>query len=203
MSQTQPFHWGQGGAHMDIAPGELAPVNGGALIVSAAELEQGPEILTALKAALRSRRIGLSHPSLSPASIPLDIAVVVVGDAQALQRLESKDTSFASFFPVRVQVSERLERTRGNERAFAGWIAGLVARDGRLPLSAAAVSALSRRAGDRFLPVNEDDICGILTEAHLGALLAEDKVIDAGHIQHVLVERAKRAPERTGTRAGT
>lgn len=191
--------------HMSLNPDALIDANGGALFVTSFELEYAPEAARALKHALLTGEIIPSHPTLRPAAIPLDVNVVLLTDARGLDRLQAKDPIFASLFKLRVRCADRLERSPDNDLAFASWVAGLVARDRRLPLTAAAVSALMKeitprgeesslcqdRNGEaKFLSIAEDDICDVLAAAHLGALLAEDKVIDAGHIRHVFAQRA-------------
>ena len=131
-----------------------------------------------------------------------DLTVVLLTDEAGLQRLQERDADFLSLFGVSLRCAQSLEHTVASEKAFTRWIAGLVARDHRLPLTAAAVQALicdsaRRAAKSGALSLAQDALTQVLAEAHAGALLAEDKVIDAGHIQHVFAQRASRATRGT------
>ena len=191
------------GAHMGLAPGALHLAHGGILFVMAGDLEHAPQTYRALSQAIRSGEVRVPHPTLQPSPLPLSLTVILLADEAGLQRLQEKDADFLSLFGVSVRCAERLERTGPSEKAFASWIAGLVARDHRLPLTAAAVHALIgdsvRRAAKKgALSLAQDALTQVLAEAHTGALLAEDKVIDAGHIQHVFAQRASRLTRGTG-----
>lgn len=185
------------GAHMGLAPGALHLAQGGTLFVLAGDLEHAPDTYRALSHAIRTGEIRVPHPTLQASPLPLDLNVILLADEAGLQWLQKWDADFLSQFGVSVRCAERLERTGASEKAFASWIAGLVARDHRLPLTAAAVHALigdsARRAAKKgALSLAQDALTQVLAEAHAGALLAEDKVIDAGHIQHVFAQRASR-----------
>ncbi len=186
---------------------DLHRANGGYLLIEAGSLEDAPEAFRTLKQALATRKIHAGPRSLSAAPIPLDVKAVLLTDDATYQRLCKKDPGFIALFKITARCAERLERTPENEKTFAAWIAELVARDTRLPLTAAAVSALisdsaSRAGGNAngangpgWLSLAEDALTGVLAEAHHGAIQAEDKIIDAGHIQHVFAQRAARLPQ--------
>lgn len=192
------------GGHMDLMPAPLHFANGGILLLTAEELEQEPG--RALCQAIARGEIDVPHPGLSPMPLPFDAIVVILCDEQSLKRLQIGNNDVSSLVKTAVRWTDTIERTAANEQSFACWIAALVQRDQGLPLTAAAVNALiedsarraeSSRRGLRTLhrrsegrlSLSEDVICDVIADAHRGALLAEDKVIDAGHVRHALAQR--------------
>jgi AAA domain len=186
----------------DAPASSFLHASGGYLLIEADRFEHAPAAFRALRQAMMSHKIpaerGLCH-------VPFQVNAVLLADEAAYHRLSKADPAFISLFKVTTRCAERIKRTPENEKAFANRIAELVARDKRMPLTAAAVSALiadgvSRAgsavgsdAGD-WLSLDEESLVGVLVEAHHGALQAEDKIIDAGHIQHVFAQRAARLP---------
>lgn len=127
--------------------------------------------------------------------------IVLLADETTYDQLCRSDAGFSVLFKVTVWCAERLERSKVNDNAYACWIAGLARRDKRMHLTGAAVAAImgdsARRAGAvSELSLSRDAVLDILAEAHHGALQAEDKVIDAGHVQHVFAEQAARLASR-------
>lgn len=200
-------HTPEDAAHMVLAPGALHLAIGGSLFVMGSELEHAPQVCRALARAIRLGEVRCPHSVLQPDPLPFEVTVVLLADEACLRRLAENDAEFSSMFKVGVRCAELIERTAASEKAFVGWIAGLVARDQRLPLTAAAVQALvgdsARRAAKKDeLSLAEDALTHVLAAAHSGALQAEDKVIDAGHIQHVFAQRASRRPLANGVLTG-
>lgn len=194
-----------GGTHMNLTPAPLHFVNGAVLLVTSEDLER--ESGRALCESLARQEIDVACPGLTPMPLPFDVKVVVLCDERSLKRLQCADACISSLVKTAVRWTSTLERTTTSEQSYARWIAGLVERDKRLPLTAAAVNALIEdsaaraesprrslrtlhRRPDGALSLCEEVICDVIAEAHRGALLAEDKLIDAGHVRHALAQRA-------------
>lgn len=195
------------GAHMGIMPGALHISNGGALLIESIDLEAAPHVYRGLTQALASREFRPAGVASRPMPVPLQVVSVLLADEAVFQRHCAADPLFASMCAVTVHCVEQIERNADNEVAFARWIAGLVDRGKHMPLTAAAVAAIigdsaDRAKGEKALSLAEDAVTKVLAEAHVGALQADDKVIDAGHIRHVFAQRASQRGANASRSAG-
>ena len=94
-----------------IRGGALVRANGGYLVLDAKSVLRQPFAWDALKRCLRNREVRIEElaqqvsvmatASLSPEPIPLDVKVVLIGDAQTYYLLYSLDDQFAKLFKVR------------------------------------------------------------------------------------------------------
>jgi predicted ATP-dependent protease len=140
--------------------------------------------------------------------LPFKIKAVLLATEADYKRLCAADPDFTSLFKITVRCAERFESTAANDMAYAERLAGFVARDKRLPLTAAAVGAMiddsARRSGHKgSLSLAEDVLCDILAEADYGARQQGAKIIDTDHIQRVLEQRAQRLTHDGSRNAGT
>lgn len=192
---------------MGIMPGALHISNGGALLIESIDLEAAPHVYRGLTQALASREFRPAGVASRPMPVPLQVVSVLLADEAVFQRHCAADPLFASMCAVTVHCVEQIERNADNEVAFARWIAGLVDRGKHMPLTAAAVAAIigdsaDRAKGEKALSLAEDAVTKVLAEAHVGALQADDKVIDAGHIRHVFAQRASQRGANASRSAG-
>lgn len=146
--------------HMHLAAGLLHRASGGFLLLDARALTASPQTWSALLAVLAAGAIrpGLPgdadlHSGSSAQAIPLDVKVVLLSDAEHLQRVLADDPRFRELFDVEVALADRTERSPESERALAHSIAALAVDEGLAPLDVAAVAELielsARRAGNR------------------------------------------------------
>ncbi|MEQ1578799.1 MAG: ATP-binding protein [Hyphomicrobium sp.] len=189
------------GAHMDLVPGALQIANGGYLFADVRGLQPAGDGWLAMTDALTAGAEIARHPALQPSPVPLNIKTVVLADDVTYRRMCDADPELSSLFRVTVRCAGRMDRSADNEMEFARWIAGLVAQNSQLPLTAAAVAALIGDSALRAeksggLSLAQEPLIQVLDEAHRGAMLAEDKVIDAGHVQHVFAQRQARLTPR-------
>jgi predicted ATP-dependent protease len=192
----------QDAAHMALQPCALHLANGGYLAVDAHDLEQSPDMLRVLKRALKTREVRPLSGAAGAAPIPFEAKVILLTDAVSYQRLCDADPEFASLFKVTARCAERLDRTSETEKAYASWVAGLVASGKKLPLTADAVAELmdesARSAGViGGLSLAQETMVDVLGEAHHWAQQSGSDVIEAGHIQNVFAQRAIRMPAAT------
>jgi len=145
-----------------IRPGALHRANGGCLLIDAGRLLVQPFAWEALKRALTARQVRVESPgqqlglvstvSLEPEPIPLEIKIVLFGEAKLYQMLHAYDPDFAGLFKVAAAFSEDMPRDARAERAYARALSALAASRGvaRLERSAMArlVEAAARMAGD-------------------------------------------------------
>jgi lon-related putative ATP-dependent protease len=151
--------WQQGLLTSDfrhVKAGALHRANGGYLIVDARSLLAEPYTWTALKRALKTRRIQIesieeflgliSTVSVEPDAIALDVKVVLLGEPLLYYLLAAYDPEFGEQFKVLADFDDVLGRDARSEAAFANLIASIARREGFKPLEREAVAAVIERA---------------------------------------------------------
>jgi lon-related putative ATP-dependent protease len=189
-----------------IKPGALHRANGGYLVIEAEELLKQPQSWDALKRALRNSQVVIEPPgenggppttiSLDPEPIPLDIKVILIGDALLYFHLHAEDPDFPELFKVVAEFGDSMTRTDDTVHQYARFIATVVSREQLLPFDKEAVARVivqsARLAGDaqrlssRFLEVTD-----LLREADYWARRRGSAVVG-----RVDVESAHRAAVR-------
>jgi len=191
-----------------IKAGALHRANGGYLIADALKLLTQPLAWEALKRALRSREVHteslgqalglISTQSLEPAPIPLDLKVVLVGQARIYYLLHALDPEFGKLFKVAVDFEEDIERTAEAEHLYAHLIASMTRGHSLRPLDRAAVARViehaSRASGSaERLSVEMGTLLEVLEEADYWAGQSDRAVTTALDVQAALDARLNRA----------
>jgi predicted ATP-dependent protease len=142
--------------HMALHAGTLVQADGGTLILDARDLASTPGAWKALTRTLRSGTVELTpgegapttqrQPGLKPDPVPVDVKVVLLGEAGVYHALDSADPDFPHLFKVLVDFDSTLPRDTRGLGLLAGVLARIV-RDEALPaLSAQALAALAEHA---------------------------------------------------------
>jgi lon-related putative ATP-dependent protease len=191
-----------------IRAGALHRANGGYLVVDAVKLLFQPFAWEGLKRALKSREIRIkslgealslvSTVSLEPAPIPLDIKVILLGDRLLYYLLQAYDPEFLDLFKVAADFDDQIDRTPENSRQFARLLATLAAHDHLRPMDSSAVARLleecARHAGDaEKISAQIRHAADIMRESDFYAGSDGQEVISAGHVQHAIDARIRRA----------
>ena len=117
-----------------IKAGALHQANGGFLLIDARKLLLQPFSWDSLKRAISSKNIKIEAPSdetsfttisLDPEPIPLDVKVILTGDADLYELLSERDPDFSDFFKVEADFGVIMDRTRENELEYAKLIGSL------------------------------------------------------------------------------
>ena len=72
--------------------------------------------------------------ALEPDPVPVDLKVVLIGERWAHDALYRGDPDFRKLFGVRAEFAGDLPRTPAAQRRYAEVVAGIVAREGLLPV---------------------------------------------------------------------
>ena len=191
-----------------IRAGAAHQANGGYLVIPARELLTSMFSYDTLKLAIRSReitieetaeRLGMtSMKSLRPEPIPLDVKVVLIGDAMLHFLLRTYDPDFAELFKVKAEFGTTMDRTEENTQLYASFVCTLCEKEGLQHLSAAAVAALvehsSRMAGDQAkLSAEFSEISDVVREADYYARQAAREWIEAQDIREGVEQRHYRS----------
>ena len=138
--------------HTMIQAGTLHQSNGGFLVIEAKDIPSEQMTWHTLKQALFNRKIHMDTPleernlissrSLLPMDIPLNIKVILVGDMNLYYDLANKEEDFTSLFKLPVRFDETLDRTKENEKLYAGILTDFVIRNKLKPLTLTAMNHL-------------------------------------------------------------
>jgi lon-related putative ATP-dependent protease len=121
----------QGGSYTSyrlIRPGALHKANGGYLLLDAEKVLSQSMVWSRLKLALKTQQITIENPysefspssgySLQPEKIPLQVKVILLGDAEIYYTLQDYDQEFTELFRVLADFDRHLDKTDSNLIAF-------------------------------------------------------------------------------------
>jgi lon-related putative ATP-dependent protease len=176
-----------------IKAGALHRANGGFLILEAADVLRSPFAWPALMRALSTRQVRIENlgdqysalptGSLSPAPIPLQIKVVLLGTPLLYQLLHQLDDQFREMFKVRVDFAPEVEWSDDSVGALAAFISRWVGERGLRHFDAGAVARVVEetarwRDDQHKVSTRMRDIADLVTEASYWA----------GHNAHPIVQ---------------
>ena len=190
-----------------IRPGSLHQANGGFLMLEAEQLLEQPYAWQGLKRALKSGQLKLSSLehmltltgsiSIEPATVPLDIKVVLLAEPEIYYEILEVEPELGSVFKIRADFTDTLQRNNSNEQAYMQLIADYVQADKLLPFDRSALAALltdsSRQAEDQSsLSLHASTLGDLIREAHHHAFKADDKIVTDQHVNQALHHRQYR-----------
>ena len=190
-----------------LQAGLLQKANGGYILFQAKDLLQNPICYENLKKVLRIKEISIDSAneqrssmvmvSLKPEPIPLDLKVLLIGDANIYYTLFSMDEDFRKLFKIKVEWEDEAPITRENVNNLARIIHDYCEQEELLPLDKYAMSRIveyaSKMVGDqRKISTAFNDIFIIVAEASTWAKMAKSKLITENFIEKALVESKQR-----------
>ena len=190
-----------------IKSGALHAANGGFLLIDARKLLLQPYSWDSLKRALASKEIKIEAPSedtsfstisLDPQPIPLDVKVVMTGDADLYDLLSERDPDFCDYFKVEADFGMVIDRTDENEVEYAKLIGSLTKKKNLRSLNKQAVARVieysSRLADDtEKLTAHVSSIGDLLKEADYWARKSKATQIGKNHIEQAIKSQIYRA----------
>ena len=193
--------------HTMLKPGLLQQANGGYIIFQAKDLLANPNCYEALKKALRVKEIGIENAaeqrssmvmiSLKPEPIPLNLKVILIGNANIYQTLLAMDSDFKKLFKIKVEFEDDAEINSENLNKLARIIHGFCSHDNLPHLDRKAICRLaeyaSKLAGNHHkISTRFDDLIQVAGEAATWAKIAKSKVVTEEFIKKALSERIER-----------
>ena len=136
---------------MQIKAGSLARANGGFLVVNALDALSEPGVWTMLKRVLRNKQLEIqpiesglfgASSALKPESIPLDVKVILVGDAYIHSLLFELDEDFQKIFKVRADFDTEMPNTAASIESYASFVRSFCEAEHLLPLEASGIAEL-------------------------------------------------------------
>ncbi len=190
-----------------LKSGLLHQANGGYIIFQAKDLLSSPACYEALKKALRVKELGIEGLpeqrssmvmiSLQPEPIPLDLKVILIGNAQIYQTLLAMDSDFKELFKIKVEFEDDAPLNSENVNKLARIIHGFCDKSGLPHLDRSAMAKLveysSKVAGSHDkISTRFDDMIEIVGEAATWATLEKSKIVTAKYMDMALHERINR-----------
>ena len=190
-----------------LKSGTLHKANGGYLILQAQDLLTNQPCYDTLKKALSikeatidnnmEQRSSLVMISLKPEPIPLNLKVILIGDANIYHTLLSLDPDFKKLFKIKVEFEESAPRTDDTMLKLAKFVHSYSEKEGCLPLDRSAMAKVvefaSRLSDDKEkLSTHFNEIGEIVSEASTWAKLSRKKIVTVDYVQKALDKRVER-----------
>ncbi len=183
-----------------IKAGALHKANGGFLLVDARKMLLQPFAWDSLKRAIASKQIKIEAPSeetsfttisLDPQPIPLDIKIILTGDAELYELLSERDPEFLDYFKVEADFDVLMERTKENEIEYAKLIGSLSKKKKLRSLNKQAVAKVIEYASrladsSEKLTAHVASIADLLREADYWARKSKSNHIGKNHIDQAI-----------------
>ncbi len=200
--------WGEKGPelsdHMSITAGTLLRADGGFLIVDARELLSEAGAWKILTRTIKNQLLEIvpaemawpfSQPTLKPEPIPINVRVIILGDANTYYMLDNHDPDFPELFKVLVDFDTEIDRNKDNYHNYASVIARLVKEENLLHFDQSGVAALIEHgaricARKNKLTTNFPRIADLAREGHFLANKEKAKLITAQHV-NTAIKRTK------------
>lgn len=190
-----------------LQPGLLHKANGGYIILQASDLLTNQICYDTLKKALLVKELSIENNmeqrsymvmiSLKPEPIPLNIKVLLIGDANIYHTLLALDPEFKKLFKIKAEFEETAPRTDSNILKLANFVHSYCEKEKMLPLDKGAMAKVveytSKLADDKEkLSTRFNEIGEIVSESSTWAKIAKKKVVTSEYIDKTLSERINR-----------
>jgi predicted ATP-dependent protease len=192
---------------MMIRCGSLLRSDGGFLVLEGRDLLSEPGAWKALIRTLRTGRIELvppelpipwQIPALKPEPIPVDLKVVMLGDAQLYYLLDALDPDFRDHFKVLADFDDVIPRDEKGMHYYAHVLARIAKEESLLPFGGSAVAMLCEHgariaARPNKLTSRFGRLADLARESAYLADRAADRVVEAKHGVDALRRTNRRA----------
>lgn len=189
-----------------ICAGALHKANGGYLILDAEKVLHYPFVWDGLKRSLKSGYIEIESPfteqsintiTLKPEVIPLNVKIILVGNADIFYLLEAMDDEFNESFRVLADFDYRIPRTPETMKHFAQLMIKQATDAKTQPLTQEAIESLIEHScrlaeSQAYFSACINDALEIIGEAQLFATKTKAEKLDRLHIEQALNAREYR-----------
>jgi len=167
-----------------IKPGALHRANGGYLVLPVREVLINYLSWEALKRSLKDRRVRIeelgaqlslvSTVTLEPETIPLDVKIVLIGNALLYYLLHAYDEDFQKLFKVKADFAAEMDRTPETENDYARFVHTICQEHGLSPFDRTAIARLIEHSSrmvehQKKLTTRFGEIADLLHEANYWA----------------------------------
>jgi len=190
-----------------IKAGSIHKANGGYLVLNVLDVLRNYYVWDTLKRVLKtrearvesvSRMYGISNSeTLQPEPVPIDIKIIMVGEALYYYLLYSMDEDFPKIFKLRADFDVEMPRTRKGMTEYARFIASVCEHHKLRHLTPQAVARLieygSRMAGDQEkLSTHFNKLLDLICEANNLAAREQTPLVEADQLQQAIREKRYR-----------
>lgn len=191
-----------------IRPGALHRANGGYLLLDIHRVLTQPFAWEGLKRALQSNELKVESPgdmyglfstvTLKPASIDLDVKVILLGSRVLYFLLCAYDPDFMNLFKVEVDFEDKIDWNSETQKLFARMIAGLLKKYNLRPMDPHAVTRTiehtSRIVGDnQKVSTHIQKVIDLLREADFWTSQNGNKVISSESVEQAIEQQYYRS----------
>jgi len=191
-----------------IKAGALHKANGGYLILDAYKLLDKAFSWEALKRALASRKINIepiseglnvsASSTLSPAPIPLNVKIILLGDYHEYFTLSELDPEFNALFKVVADFEDNICRNKETMLQYAQLISSIIKRHKLKPFHRTAIARVieqsSRWIEDQDkLSTHTGELQDLMTEADYWATKNKQNSVTANNIEQAIAQRLYRS----------
>lgn len=191
-----------------IKKGSLHEANGGYLVVHAKDILTAPYAWTGLKRCLLTKEINIEAlgkqmglmvaTTLRPQPIPLDVKLIIIGDAYTYYMLYQYDEDFRKLFKITAEFDMEMPRNDENIKLLARFIAAHCEKDKLRHFDRNAVAKIieytSRMSDDQTkLSARLNKIVDVLYEANSWAEVQGDTMVRRHHVETALEEKRHRS----------
>jgi lon-related putative ATP-dependent protease len=137
--------------HLMIHAGSLLRADGGFLVIEARDVLSEPGAWRILLRTLKTGQLEIvpaefgtfwSGPMLKPEPIPLNVKVILIGDAGLYQLLDMGDPDFSHMFKVLADFDSTIDRNKEGVEFYAGILARFTQDENMLPFHRSGVTAM-------------------------------------------------------------
>ena len=193
--------------HTMLKPGLMQRANGGYIIFQAKDLLANSLCYEALKKALRVKELSIENASdqrssmvlvsLKPEPIPLNLKVIIIGNATIYQTLLAMDSDFKKLFKIKVEFEDDALISPENLEKLSQIVHSFCESEGLPHLDKSGMARLveysSKLAGSHHkLSTRFGDLTQVVGEAATWAKLSKSKIVTSKFIDKALEERIER-----------
>ncbi len=191
-----------------IRAGSIHRANGGYLVLHFNDIIKNPYIWETLKKVLKNQEMkieNLSHlfgltnmETLEPEPIPVELKVVIIGEALYYHLLYTYDEEFRKLFKIRADFDVQMDRTRKHINEYARFVSCVCENEKLKHFSPEGVAAVvdygSRMAEDQNKMTTQfNNLAEIIYEANEWANYDKVDIIGAEHVQKAIREKFNRS----------
>ena len=189
--------------HTMLKAGAVSNANGGYLLVNAVDVLLNPGVWISLKRAIKNKEVRIEDPfeqfgfasqGMKPEPMPINVKIVLIGDATLYQTLSAYDEDFWEIFKVKAEFDYQISRNKDNMLQYAAFLSGCCEeckarhfdRGGvaKIMEYSARLVADQEKLSSRFAQVKE-----MIEEANYWSGKDNAKYITAQHIQKAMDEK--------------
>ena len=189
-----------------IFSGSLLRASGGYLVMNASDLFTEPGTWIFLKRAIRSSELEISAydpfsmmagSGIKPEPIPLEVKVVLIGDADIYNILWHYDDDFKKIFKIKAEFDTVMEFNQENVEHYFSFLSRLVQDENLLSFDVSGMHAVveygRRLAGQRDkLSVRFTPVGDIIREASFFARQRRAKIVTRQDVHEAVINRRRR-----------